>query len=102
MESLGQIIKDKRVAKGLLLRQVAAHIDVDPSILSKIENGIRKPSRENILKLAEILQVKREDLMVEFLCEKIALELAGEDFADKALKIAGQRLKVLRKSKRKS
>ena len=67
MQTLGQLIKSKREAKGLLLRQVAAFLDIDQAILSKIEKGNRKPNRENIGKLAEILEVDREQLMVQFL-----------------------------------
>ena len=39
METLGHIIRTKREAKGLLLRQVAAHLDIDQAILSKIEKA---------------------------------------------------------------
>jgi cytoskeletal protein RodZ len=35
--TLGQLIKSKRNEKGLLLRHVAAYLDIDLAILSKIE-----------------------------------------------------------------
>lgn len=88
MQTLGQVIKTRREAKGLLLRQVAAYLDIDQAILSKIEKGNRKPTRENISKLAEILEINKEQLMVQFLSEKIAYELMEEDDPKKVLKAA--------------
>ena len=37
MESVGQILRAKRESLGLLLRQVAAQLDIDQAILSKID-----------------------------------------------------------------
>lgn len=55
METLGQWLKATREAKGLLLRQVAAYLDIDQAILSKIEKSSRKPGRDHINNLSEIL-----------------------------------------------
>ena len=92
MESLGQILKTRRETKGLLLRQVAAYLDIDQAILSKIEKGNRKPTKDNIGKLSEILEIDREELMVQFLSEKIASEIADEDCATQALIIAEKKV----------
>ena len=96
MQTLGQLLKSKREAKGLLLRQVAAFLDIDQAILSKIEKGNRKPSRENIEKLAQILEVDREQLMVQFLSEKIAYEIADERCALQALQVAGKKVQYIK------
>ena len=45
MESLGDIIRKLRESKELPLRTVAAFLDIDQAILSKIERGHRKPTR---------------------------------------------------------
>ena len=95
METFGQIIRTKREAKGLLLRQVAAQLDIDQAILSKIEKGDRKPTRENISKLAEVLEIDKEKLMIQFLSEKIADEIAGDDCASQALKVAEKKVKFI-------
>ena len=86
METVGQIIRAKRESLGLLLRQVASYLDIDQAILSKIERNERKPSKDNIIKLAEILKLDKEDLLVQFMSEKIAYEIADEDCASKVLK----------------
>ena len=96
METVGQIIRAKRESLGLLLRQVAAYLDIDQAILSKIERNERKPSKDNIIKLAEILKLDQEDLLVQFMSEKIAYEIADEDCAAKVLKAAERKIKYLK------
>ena len=96
METVGQIIRAKRESLGLLLRQVASYLDIDQAILSKIERNERKPTRDNIIKLAEILNLDKEDLLVQFISEKIAYEIAYEDCASKVLEVAEQKVKYLK------
>lgn len=96
METVGQIIRAKREALGLLLRQVAAYLDIDQAVLSKIERNERKPSRENIIRLAEILKFEKDELMIQFMSDKIAYEIADEDCADKVLKVAEKKVKYLK------
>jgi transcriptional regulator with XRE-family HTH domain len=96
METVGQIIRAKRESLGLLLRQVASYLNIDQAILSKIERNERKPTRDNILKLAEILKLDKEDLLVQFISEKIAYEIANEDCASKVLRVAEQKIKYIK------
>ena len=53
MDSFGDTIRKLRENKELPLRTVAAYLDIDQAILSKIERGQRKPTREQVVKLAE-------------------------------------------------
>lgn len=96
-KSIGEILREKREEKGLLLRQVAAKLDIDTAILSKIERNERKASREQIIKLAKILGLKEEDLLVHYLSEKILYEIKDEELGQKALKAAEQRIKYINK-----
>jgi transcriptional regulator with XRE-family HTH domain len=96
METGGQIIKAKREALGLLLRHVAAYVDIDQAILSKIEKGERKPSKGNILKLSEILLIDEQELMIQFISDKIAYEISEENFATEALKVAEKKVIYLK------
>lgn len=96
METLGQIIKSKREAKGLLLRHVAAFLDIDQAVLSKIERGNRRPNKDNIRKLSEILDIDCNKLMVHFLSDKIAFEIADEECASKALRVAEKKVKYIK------
>ena len=96
MKTVGQIIRAKRESLGLLLRQVAYYVDIDQAILSKIERNERKPTKKNIIKLAEILKLDTEYLLVQFMSEKIAYEIAEEECANKVLKVAEQKVKYLK------
>ncbi len=44
-------MRQERVKRGLSLRDVAEYIDIDYSMLSRLENGSRLPSREIARKL---------------------------------------------------
>jgi transcriptional regulator with XRE-family HTH domain len=99
MQTGGQIIKSRRVSLGLLLRQVAAYIDIDQAILSKIEKGERKPTKENIIKLAEILLIDEQELMIQFISDKIAYEILDVEVAEKALKVAEKKIEYLKSKK---
>jgi len=96
-KSTGEILRENREKKGLLLRQVAAKLDVDTAILSKIERSERKATKEQIIKLADILDLKKEDLIVQYLSEKILYEIRDEELGTKALKVAEQRMKFINK-----
>jgi len=94
-KTTGEILREEREKKGLLLRQVAAMLDIDTAILSKIERGERKASKEQIVKLAEILELDEEALVVQYLSEKILYEIKDEEFGGKALKAAEQKMKYI-------
>lgn len=96
METIGQILRNKRQELGLLLRQVSAYVDIDQAILSKIERNERKPTKEVLERLAEILKLDKNELLVQFISDKIAYEIANEDCADKVLKAAEKKIKYLK------
>lgn len=96
METIGQILRNKRQVLGLLLRQVSAYVDIDQAILSKIERNERNPTKEMLAKLAEILKLDNEELLVQFISDKIAYEIADEDCANKVLKVAEKKINYLK------
>lgn len=98
-QTTGEILRESREKKGLLLRQVAALLEMDTAILSKVERGERKATREQILKLAGILDLNSQELLIHYLSEKIAYELLDEDVASQTLKVAEERVKYLKSHK---
>ena len=52
-----------------------------------------------MLKLAEYFNVDKEELLVAWLSDKIVYELTDEEFADKALKVAENKIEYLKKNK---
>ncbi|HTO14558.1 MAG TPA: helix-turn-helix transcriptional regulator [Edaphocola sp.] len=96
METVGQILRKKRQTLGLLLRQVSAYVDIDQAILSKIERNERKPTKEILNKLAEILKLDKDELLIQFISDKIAYEIVDEECASKVLKVAEKKIKYLK------
>jgi len=93
MDGLGETIRKLREEKGLPLRTVSAYLDIDQAILSKIERGQRNASREQVIKLADFFKVKEDDLLVFWLSDKLVYEVANEEIALKALKVAEEKIK---------
>lgn len=99
-KTTGEILRKKREEKGLLLRHVSAKLDIDTAILSKIERSERKATKEQIVKLAEILDLNKDELLVQYLSEKILYEIQDEELGSKALKVAEKRINYIKKSKK--
>ena len=93
MDSLGDNIRNLREGKELPLRTVAAYLDIDQAILSKIERGHRKASREQVVKLAKYFKVKENDLLVAWLSDKLVYEIEDEEVALEALQVAEEHIK---------
>ena len=81
-------IRQLRESRALLLRQVAAELDMDTALLSKIERGERKLKRAQVVRLASLYDIPEKDLLVPWLAEKVNALLADEPFALEALKIS--------------
>ena len=100
-ETLGEKLRQIREQNELPLRKVAALLDIDVAILSKMERGERKLSKEVVSKLADIYKCNPEELLVLFLSEKIMYEIQDEDLGEKALKVAEKKVKYLKANKTK-
>lgn len=85
---LSHIIKEARESKELLMRELAAKIEIDIATVSKFEKGDRNPTRPQILKLSEVLELDVNELLTLWLRDKILNEVQGEENALKALKMA--------------
>lgn len=87
------LLKNAREKKGLKTREVAQLLGIDQALISKFENGSRKPTREQIKKLASILDIDFETLMVIWLKERILYEIGDDDLALKAMSLAEEQIK---------
>ncbi len=100
-ETIGEKLRHIREEKELPLRKVAALLDIDVAILSKMERGERRITKEVVLKLANIYNYDADDLLVSFLSDKILYEIQNEDLGIKALKVAEERAKYIKANKKK-
>ena len=92
MDSLGDTIRKLREEKELPLHKVAVFLNIDQTILSKIESGHRKPTREQVVKLGEYFKVKENDLLIAWLSDKVLYELEDEEVALQALQMAEEKI----------
>lgn len=100
-ETIGEKLRHIREEKELPLRKVAALLDIDVAILSKMERGERRITKEVVLKLADIYDYNANDLLVSFLSDKILYEIQDEDLGIEALKVAEERAKYIKANKKK-
>lgn len=61
--TLGEVLRDARVAADLTLRALAKKLSITPSYISDIENDRRVPSEDVLQKLAAELKLKFDELM---------------------------------------
>lgn len=96
--TIGEKLRQLREQNELPLRKVAALLDIDVAILSKMERGGRKLTKDVVLKLANIYKYDKDELLVLFLSDKIVYELKDEELSIDALKVAEEKIKYYRKS----
>lgn len=89
----GEHIRELRLKQNLLLRQLASLLDIDTSIISKIERGDRQLKKEQIPKLAQILDVDVEELRTLWLADQLLQLVKDDPNANKALEQVSKNLK---------
>lgn len=93
----GERIKELRENKELLQRQLAASLEIDTPMFSKIERGERRAKREQVLKLAELLGTDVNDLLTLWLADQVYDLVKDEDTANAILRVAEEKVKYARK-----
>jgi len=93
MNYLGNKVRELRETKGILMRQVAAYIEVDTALISKLERGERKAQRDQITKIAEFLEADEKELTLLWLADKITDDIKDEPQAIEALKFVEKQFK---------
>lgn len=59
----GNRIRELRDKQGVLQRQLAALLEIDTPMFSKIERGDRRAKREQVIKLAEYLHQDVKEML---------------------------------------
>ncbi len=91
--NFGERIKELRESKQLLQRQLAANLEIDTPMFSKIERGERRAKRKQVLLLAGLLQVDAQELLTLWLAEQVYDLVKDEDVASDALHVTEGKLK---------
>jgi transcriptional regulator with XRE-family HTH domain len=93
----GKKLRELREQKGLLLRQIAAELEVDTATISKIETGTKKATKDQVIQLARILNFDQDKLIALWLGYKVYEIIEDESQASEALKVAEQIIKLKKK-----
>ncbi len=84
--SIGFYLQNLRKERKMSLREVAEHIGIDVSMLSKIEHGERQLQSHMIVPLADFFQIDYKTIQILFINQKILQEYGNEPFFEDSLK----------------
>lgn len=89
----GEHIRELRESKELLQRQLAASLEIDTPMFSKIERGERKAKKEQVEQLAQLLETDRKPLLTLWLADQVIDLVSANEFAIDAVQLAAKHLK---------
>jgi len=75
----GKKIKELREEHGMVQRKLAAALDIDTPMYSKIERGERKAKRSHIPIMARLLEIEEKELLTIWLADKVLDTVEDED-----------------------
>lgn len=85
---IGEHIRTLREANDILMRQLAAKLEMDQAMLSKMERGERSFRREDIDALAKIFKQPKKELLTLWLADKILKTTENQRYKKEALQLA--------------
>jgi len=86
MKTFGEYLRKSREDKGLPLRKVAAALDIDTSILSKIERNERRATIEMIAILADSLDKAEKEVELQYIKSAIKTDFGKLKYLKDGLK----------------
>ena len=92
LKTIGNVLRDLRKAKNLLLREVGAELSIDPTVLSKIERNRIMPTRKQVEALSHFYNDQKNDVVIAWLSDKLVYEVKDEEFALQAIQVAEQKI----------
>ncbi|MDD2387685.1 MAG: helix-turn-helix transcriptional regulator [Bacteroidales bacterium] len=96
IKSFGEHLRYLREGLGLTLKSVSEQINVDTSLLAKIERNERQPTKQIIRQVAELFKVDEKELQNVFLSDQIAYKIINEEADINILKLAEKKVKYLK------
>lgn len=97
--TFGEQVRYLRKELKLSLREVAEQVDIDPSLLGKIERNNRQPTKEQIKLIAEFFKFDEKQLTKEFISDQIAYKIIEEEADIDTLKVAEMKVLYLKSKK---
>lgn len=95
MESLGQYLRDVREELNLPLQEVYNKTNIDVTLLSRIENGRRLPTKEQVRLLVRLYGCDERKSLVLFGAEKVLFTLDGDnDYKLEVIKSVSEKVRL--------
>lgn len=89
---LSVLLKEGRIKKEWSLRKLGAETSIDPSLLNKFEKGERIPTKPQINRLLEILELDKKETLTLWLGEKIYRIVEHEEFYAESMMFADHKI----------
>ena len=96
METFGVYIRQLRISANLPIRKIAAQLDIDATLLGKIERDEQPASKDVIAGIAKIFNQSEKELFHRFLSARIAYKILNEDADINLLRVAEQKIEYLK------
>jgi adenine-specific DNA-methyltransferase len=93
MYAIGHILKEIREESGYPLQEVQQQVDIDLTQLSKIENGKRLPTTEQLIKLAKFYNYDEKLLIIHRESDKIVYSFEYPEIAVETLQVAEAKIR---------
>lgn len=89
----GDVIRNQREKYGFTLRDISQSINIDISLLAKLERNERTPTKEVLLKLSTIYNIELGYLNLLLLSDEFAKKIIDYSADIKVLKLTEEKLK---------
>ncbi len=93
MQTIGTTFKNIREERNLLLEDLTKKTGISKAVLSRIENGKRLPTKEQVNQLYKYYKAEKNEIIVQWLSDKLVYEVQDEDFALEAMQVAEEKIK---------
>lgn len=88
MYAIGHILKDIREDKGVTVQSVQNLTSIDATLLSRIENGKRLPTIEQILQLSKVYDIDERKLIIQRESDRFLSSMVCPEYATEVLQTA--------------
>jgi len=96
MNTFGEQLRKLREKNKLSLRELSSKLNIDSSLIGKIERNERKPSKEFIKQIAKFYKIEEKEMLNEFFSDYIAYKIIEENIDINILKVAEKKVEYLK------
>lgn len=98
MKRLNELLKEYRLKKKMLVKELAADTGVDATLLSRYESGERLPTEVVLNKLSEVLAIPEKQVKKHWLAEKILEQIKNYPEGEEALLMVEESMVAYKKA----